>query len=312
MTSAPPTRPLRPLELRLLGTFDVETRAEPADGVHALVRQPKRAALLVFLLLEGDGDPVERERLVELFWPDVDDERGRTSLRQSLTWLRGHLPDGAVVRRGNRAVGIDPALVACDVLRFRRLLDAGRAVEALELYRGDLLEGFPVEAGDAFDGWLEERRSTLRARAAREAWALASRAEAEGRGGEAAFWGKRALSLSVFDEAGAQRLMALLARVGEPGGVLRVYRGLEERLARDGRRPAPLTRRIAEEVRGLEPDEAPVAVEGGGGRRSGVDRRSGRDRRNGEGGWDGDERRTGEPRRAAGERRSGRDRREVG
>ncbi|MGD2067225.1 MAG: BTAD domain-containing putative transcriptional regulator [Gemmatimonadota bacterium] len=302
--------PARPIRLRLLGTLDVES-VEGASESHLLLRQPKRAAVLVYLLLEGTDGLVARDRLTDVFWPDWESTRARAALRQSLRYLRAALPERSLVRRGNRAVGVDTDRVGCDVVRFRGLLEAARPAAALELYRGDLLEGFVVDASDAFDEWLVERREELRTRATGAAWSLAEGAAEATRHGEAAFWSRRAHALSAGEEGDTRRLMRFLARVGDRAGVLAAYAGLEARLAREGDAPDPLTRRIAEEVRALEPGQATPAI-GGRGRRSGVDRRSGDDRRGVRGGWTGTERRSGADRRSEGERRSGMDRRGGG
>ena len=47
----------------------------------------QRLAILAVLAAEGDRR-VSRERLTGLFWPDVDEERARHSLRQALYTLR--------------------------------------------------------------------------------------------------------------------------------------------------------------------------------------------------------------------------------
>lgn len=266
------------------------------------------------MLLEPKPDAlVRRERLVELFWPDVDRRKALASLRQSLAYLRQSLPEGSFEREGNRAVGVSFDHVTCDAVRFEAFLEEGRRADALALYRGDLLDGFLVDAGEAFERWLEARRAELRGRAAEASWALAFDAEQEGHGTEAAFWGKRALALSPFEESEVRRLLGLLARIGDRAGALRVYRGLESALEREGREPDALTRRIAEEIWKLDPEDPGTRLTHGGGRRSGVDRRTGDDRRSGNGGrWSEPERRSGRDRRSEGERRSGGDRRGPG
>ena len=57
----------------------------------ARFRTRKQAGLLAYLAVEARDRPAPRDRLIELFWPDVDPELARHSLSQALTAIRQHL-----------------------------------------------------------------------------------------------------------------------------------------------------------------------------------------------------------------------------
>ena len=53
-----------------------------------VLAQPKRVALLAYLVVEGQRVPVPRDRLLALFWPESDEARARNALSQALHHLR--------------------------------------------------------------------------------------------------------------------------------------------------------------------------------------------------------------------------------
>ncbi len=129
-----------------------------SDATQELTRLPSRAvtALLARLALEpGRAHP--REELMELLWPGVQLSVGRNRLRQALSTLKsvlepaGMQPPQPVLLADRGNVRVVPHALACDALEFERHVRAGRAEQALALYRGELLPGF-------YDDWIDEER----------------------------------------------------------------------------------------------------------------------------------------------------------
>jgi TolB-like protein len=153
------------IQLRVLGPIEL------SDGDRELTRvlaQPKRFALLAHLTIASNGFQ-RRDSLLALFWPELDDKHARSALNQALRFLRVELggpTDSIIVSRGAEEVGIDRSRVWCDAVALQELLSAGRTAEALELYRGDLLQGFFIDAAAGFEDWLERKRASLRSQAA--------------------------------------------------------------------------------------------------------------------------------------------------
>ena len=100
--------------LQLLGGLAL--RLEDPVEAEALLAQPKRVALLVYLALEAPGTWHRRDRIVGLLWPDADQERARNSLRQSLHRLRRALGDGMLERVAPHITLIPPVNVRDDDL----------------------------------------------------------------------------------------------------------------------------------------------------------------------------------------------------
>lgn len=313
ITLCPPPGEGALVELEVFGSLNL--RVPEGFDAQRVLRQPKRAALLAYLALDSAGGFVRRDRLVGLFWPEADRERARSSLRQALRFLRTSLGDDVLVNRGGEEIGVSPDALSCDAVRFEILLDEGDPAAALELYRGDLLEGFFLDGVRGFDEWLEARRRALKDKAAGAAWSMADGLAQERRASDAAFWGKRALGLSPFDEPHVQRLMRLLDQVGDRAGALRAYRGLSEWLDREyGVGPSPETQQLAEHVRARTEtsngDGMPEWADSQTSRREREERRSDQGRRVADLPFPGPNQRSGKDRRSGVDRRSGRERRD--
>ncbi|UCC49209.1 MAG: hypothetical protein JSV41_03235, partial [Gemmatimonadota bacterium] len=216
------------IEFRVLGSLDL--REPGGDTLLSVLAQPKRVALLAYLAVATPHGYHRRDKLLGLFWPERDQEHGRSALRKALYFLRQSLGEEVVVGRGDEEVGLAAEDVWCDAVAFEEALEAGDPEKALELYRGDLLEGFFISEAPEFERWLESQRARLRGRAGEAAWALAAREESAGNGFEAGRWGRTAVGYSPEDEGAFRRLLELLDRMGDRAGALREYEAFARRL----------------------------------------------------------------------------------
>ncbi|HYO46092.1 MAG TPA: winged helix-turn-helix domain-containing protein, partial [Gemmatimonadota bacterium] len=129
------------IELRTLG--GLELRDERGGDLCGKL-QPKRLALLIYLA-HAPRRFHRRDSLMALFWPELDTGGARNSLRQSLYELRRTLGKGVLEGRGYEEIAVVERFLWSDAVAFDLALGANHAERALELYRGDLLEGFHVQ-----------------------------------------------------------------------------------------------------------------------------------------------------------------------
>src|SRR5256712_12386907 len=246
------------VEFRLLGTLSLTT----TDGREAgsLLSQPRRLALLAYLAAATPRGPHRRDTLLALFWPELDQDHARAALRQSLHVLRSALGADAMVSRGDEEIGLDFDQIWCDVSAFDHAIDGGELEQALDLYRGDLLEGFFISDAPEFEQWLETERRRLRDMASRAARRLGERCEGDGNLTTAAHWARRAMELAPYDEALLRRLISVLDRHGDRAGALHAYEEFSARLAEEYEaQPAPETEALVAAVRARQ-RAAPVSV----------------------------------------------------
>jgi len=251
------------IELCMLGRLSLTG----ADGreVRGLLGQPRRLALLAYLAAASPQGFHRRDTLLALFWPELDQEHARAALRQALHVVRDALGGDAVTSRGDEEIGLDFAQVSCDVAAFERALRIGQLEEALDLYRGALLEGFFISDAPEFEHWLETERARLQLAAAGAARALAERSESVNDLTRAVRWTRRSIELAPSDEGLVRRLIALLDRQGDRAGALEAYGVFARRVAAEYEaEPAAETRALVAAVRArvrAEPAAAPTEVD---------------------------------------------------
>ena len=254
------------IDLRTLGALELTSTG--GNTCSSILAQPRRAALLCYLALGSPRGFRRRDSLLALFWPEHDAEHARHALRQSLYFLRRALGPGVIVSRGDDELALASGPARCDVWEFEAALDQGRAVEALALYRGDLLPGFHISNAPDFERWLEAERGRLRERATEAAWTLAGAREHDGDAAGAVEAGRRAVALAPTDEIGLRRLLLVLERFGDGAGAVRAYEAFAAKLREEYElRPSPDTQRLVARIR-AERVERPGATLGPGGRPS--------------------------------------------
>lgn len=251
------------IRLRVLGTLELHDAG--GRELRAVVAQPRRLGLLTYLAAATARGYCRRDTLLGLFWPELDEPHARAALNQALRFLRKSLGDESqsiIVSRGAEEVGVDPAQLWCDASAYREHVAARRWAEALDLYRGELLAGFFLDAADGFEKWLELERAAFRAGASQAARLLAEQREAERRYSEALVCARRAADLADLDELRVRELLALLDRLGDRAGALRVFDQFATRLANDyGAEPSPETKALIERIRARSTAGAPTAAE---------------------------------------------------
>ena len=251
-------------EFRLLGSLELTA----ADGSQLLsvLSQPKRVSILAYLAAASPRGFHRRDTLLALFWPEADEEHGRSSLRQALHFLRKSLGDAAVPSRGDEDVRIDTDHVWCDVVAFDDAIDSGNLSAALSLYRGDLLAGFHLSDSPAFGHWADSERKRLRDRAVAAGEQLRDEASASGSLPEAAEFAHRVVDIAPANGQAVRELVRILSRRGDRAGAIDVYESFVERIEVEfGMEPLEELVALIDEIRsgshaeGSNEAEAPVS-----------------------------------------------------
>ena len=245
--------------LRLFGSAQV--LGPDGTSIDALVRQTKRMALLAYLAAATPRGLHRRDKLLAIFWPELDEPHARNALSQALHVLRGSLGEGAIVARGESEVGVDAGVVRCDVVAFEAALAAGKPEAALELYRGDLLDGFFVSGLVEFERWVEGERVRLRQRVYEAAWAVADSSARLGNSPQAVTRARWASALQPLDDVSTRRLMLFLDALGDRSGAIQAYQSFRRALAEElALEPAAETRALAERIARAESKDGPSSV----------------------------------------------------
>ncbi|HEY5020922.1 MAG TPA: BTAD domain-containing putative transcriptional regulator [Gemmatimonadaceae bacterium] len=193
------------------------------DGVSTpLLTQPRRLAVLAYLVLARPRGLHSRDTLVALLWPEADQPSGRHALRNALHGIRQTLGE-IIVTAGDEQVGLNRDRISCDAIALEEDLAAGRLAEGLMQYSGDLLQGFHVADAPEFERWLDGERSHFHESVFRAAVSCAEKCRARGDVEGALLAARRASALAPDDEASLRRLMEILALIGDRSAALREH-----------------------------------------------------------------------------------------
>jgi len=234
------------LRLRLLGTVQVEQDGEPVRGFKS------RKALALLGYLAAQGKPVPREHLTDLFWGNKPEARGRANLSWALSKISARLPDCLGADRHTvqfqRAAPYWLDLDAFEELEAQG--DAASLAAAVELYRGEFLEGLYLHGCAEFELWLVGERERWRQRVARVLEALVTHHSRRGQYQQSLRFARRLLALEPWREETHRQVMRLLAHSGQRGVALAQYETCRRALAEElGVEPAEETTRLYEQIR---------------------------------------------------------------
>lgn len=250
----------RSIRLGTLGALDLRD----AEGrvVSSILSQPRRTALLTYLVLAQPRGYHRRDSLIAIFWPERAARAARDLLNTNLSRLRTSLGGEVLVSRGTEEIAVDHAALWCDAIAFEAAARGDRPEDALALYPGDLLEGFHIDGAPGFERWLDEERTRFRELAATAAWSAAERAAQAGDAERTRHYAHRGAAFAPGNEAGVRVGMQLLERVGDRAGALQLYDALLRNLREDfDAEPAPATRALSEQLRLAAPPEGAQAPE---------------------------------------------------
>lgn len=245
--SVPPLTPPAALRMALLGTPLLTAE----QGNVAIARRQPRALLY---RLGAAAEPLAREHLAFLLWPDMPTTAARRNLVVALNQLRSALPPGVIVTTGD-TVAIDWNRVWCDARAFGQLpaaagtADLAHLQQTVALHRGPFVDGFVLPDSPEFDEWLTVERAAWERRLLQALAALVEHATSEGEYGAAIDAAVRSLRTDPLAEPIHRRLIALLAATGDRSAALRQFQRCAEQLERElGIEPAPETVAVYEGV----------------------------------------------------------------
>ncbi|TRC93653.1 alpha/beta fold hydrolase [Mesorhizobium sp. WSM4303] len=232
--------------LHLLGGFDFAGAAVPAIS-------RKARAMVAYLALQS-GHSQSREKLATLLWGINSEAQARMSLRQAVSSVRKAMQacgGGRFLTDGD-SVALHLDGLDFDVARFEALV-ASPAPEDLELalnvYRGDLLDGFGLKE-ESFEDWLRIERERLRALAVAALDRLVAHYAATNDPAACVRAATRLLAMEPLREDIHRALMRAYAAQGRTNLALKQYEHCRTALQRDLKlQPEPETRQLFETLR---------------------------------------------------------------
>jgi TolB-like protein len=187
----------------------------------------KTLALMALLATRGKRG-ITREAASALLWPDGDEMRARSSLKQLVHSVRQELRLAELLLP-TTDLRLNPEHVTSDVGDFLAAMNRGDHEAAFGSYAGPFLDGFNLRNADGFERWAAEYRTSLAHDFARTLEALADRATHEGDVRAAAEWWRRLATAEPLSAHVAVGLMRALDAAGDRAAALEYARAFQSR-----------------------------------------------------------------------------------
>ena len=261
------------MQVYLLGAFQA-IRTGEGD---LTFRSDSERALLAYLAVESHR-PHRRDVLGALLWPETSQDQARNNLRVSLYRLKQSLetddtPPGFLVssRTEIQVLQVEPLWV--DYLELAAMIDQTRRHDhadlrtcaecaadldaAVQLYRGEFLEGFSLEDSEPFEAWVRSKREWAHRSVLGALFDLAEGAFSSGEPDEAEAYARRQLEMEPWREKAHRQLMIALALRDERPAALAQYTAYVEILAEElGAEPSSELEDLYDSIRSGNLEEA--------------------------------------------------------
>jgi predicted ATPase/DNA-binding SARP family transcriptional activator len=209
------------LKIALLGSPIITLDGKPIE-----TERRKAVGLLAYLAVEGRT--FSREALAAMLWPDYPRASAFSYLRRTLwelnqmlgkEWIEASRDSVSLARNSNLEI---------DVRTFRDVF--GESIDqvedlrqAVELYRGDFLEGLIIADTAPFEEWQNQQVSYYHRQFEHVLERLVGALEKNGAYQEALVFAERWLSMDRLNEAAYRAIMRQMAGLGDRSGVARIY-----------------------------------------------------------------------------------------
>lgn len=235
----------------------------------------RQAPALLYRLATPAGaslQPVSRDQLCFLLWPDLPQTAARRNLSVVVAQLRHALPRDDVLVVTSNTIGLHEEAIVTDMASFAaRVAHALRTgsladlAATVRLYRGPFLDGFALPDAPEFEAWAEGERQAWERRYLDTLATLVAGYQAEGAYSEAIAAAQQALATDPLAEEQHRTLIGLYAAQGDRAAALRQFERCVVILERElGVEPLPETRALYEAVRDGRAPALPGSISSGG------------------------------------------------
>jgi predicted ATPase/DNA-binding SARP family transcriptional activator len=216
------------LKIELLGPPQITVGSHPvATDRH------KAIGLLAYLAVEAR--PCRRESLATLLWPDYPRASAFSYLRRTVWELNRVLGEGWISSDRELVSLVHEPGLSVDVEAYQCYLSptvngVKSLMEAVELYRGDFLEGLVIADTAPFEEWQIQQAEYYRREFGHILERLVTALEQAGEHDQALPYIQRWMALDRFNESAARAAMRQMARTADRSGVIHHYQSLTQLL----------------------------------------------------------------------------------
>ncbi len=218
------------LAIDVLGTVIVR------DGDRELLGLPRKTRALLGYLAVYRGDPIPRDSLAELLWPDRPTDLARQGVRNALMSLRKALGQRWSEHFATTGEFIQLNGAYVDLGEFEQLArscERDDLRQAIDLYRGEFFLDLSTIRSEPLTNWLTVERERIGAVICNVLRQLTAAHDRAGAYEEAVVSARKLVALEPLSEPDHRVLMLALAHAGRRPEALHHYDELAERLSRE-------------------------------------------------------------------------------
>jgi predicted ATPase/DNA-binding SARP family transcriptional activator/DNA-binding CsgD family transcriptional regulator len=210
--------------------------------------QPMAKGLVLFLAFQP-GYRCHRDKIIEAFWPEMPEEKGRNNLHQVVRKARKTFeatlgqpaasaylrwPDDVLILAAPEDIWVDVTEFQAACKTAQRTKDPRDYEAALALYQGELL---PHDGYSAWEDWVYMRRKDLRALYLNLLYELAQLYRARGEVALLIDALRKIVKVEEFPDAALRELLLLYARSGQRHHAIHHYQQVKKRLWEESEAP---------------------------------------------------------------------------
>ncbi|MCK8060991.1 MULTISPECIES: BTAD domain-containing putative transcriptional regulator [unclassified Fusibacter] len=192
---------------------------------------------------------VTRERLIHLFWADLEDQSAKKNLRNALYIIKTLFGPGIFITQTRQTISINEELIDVETK-----VDGSKYLSL----SGEFLHNFHVKEADFFDEWVMYERDKYRESRISNAYEkLTVSTEPD----QIIRWCKLILTQDPYDEAIYRKLMKTYMNIQQYNKGIDAYKRLEEKLKKDlGITPDTQTAALYKKVLDFKETDSNVVV----------------------------------------------------
>lgn len=237
------------LEIQLLGAPCVLWN-------NSLISIPRRQVRALLYRLAAEMEPISREHLCWLFWPESAQVEAHRNLSHLLTHLRHALPMEEMLICSDDMIYLAPEHIWSDSAGFQKLVNGQHGIRSLieaeravSMYHGPFLDSFSLDSSSEFEAWATMHRAILEKHFL-AALVLLTENEIERRNYPSAISHlQQALTVDPFDENIHRRLMEVYAEAGNRVAAIREFDDYSDTLRREmDLEPLPETQQLIHDI----------------------------------------------------------------
>lgn len=187
----------------------------------------KAEALFYYLIVK---EKATRDELVNLFWGEIKEDTAKKNLRHAMYKIRKAFGMDIIISPQKSTVIINSEInIDSDINIFK----SENTQMAIEVYRGEFLQGFNVKDGEKFEEWVFIKREQLKQEYINKLYTLIySNEKSEGLRLVEKYL-RLIINTDIYDEKAYRLLMNNLAEQGSYNKIIETYNKMESTLQKD-------------------------------------------------------------------------------